>query len=342
MSTKTVGTRFDDVDLDVLEGLDESSVEVFDAQYKTIQYVNGDPKNKKYKDMRAYGGFFWPAKTAFDKDIMLAAGWVEETLVHTGNDETAGYYKRDLQIIPIILREAWSIKGGDGENIGLFGFDNSGRYENFAAYRKAKWDAFARAKEIGSPNIRLQVLCLLVGLEEEGPVALTLGGNVARSFYDERVTDTVLGDLHKSVMQSANQLREDKIRERAKTAQNEAEKRAITAALAKKYPMRAFKFVVGPARDEKGETRYITVGKPPSTSDITPPMAIGLPQRGDVFNLADWFVGASTFALVNEIFDDVKRTWAVAWDALVPAEGAVEAKPVAVRVSAAEAEAQGF
>lgn len=346
MSIKTVDTRFNDAaedfDLDILDGIDAGSTESFDAQYKTIQWVNGDPKYRKNKDMYGQGGFFFPEKIAFDKAVMLANGWAEVTLTHGSSEETSGYFKRDMQIIPIIVREAWNIKS-DGENVGLLGFDNSGRYGNILAYRNAKWDGFARAKEFGSPNIRLQVLCLLVGMEEEGPVALTLGGNVARAFYDERATDTVLGDLHKGVMTPANSLREDKIKERASAAQNEAEKRQIQAALAKKYPMRAFKFSVGSARDEKGDPVYTTVGKAPNTSDITLPMALGLPQRGDIFTLSDWFVGASVFALANEVFDDAKHTWAVAWDALVPAEGAALAKPVtAQRVSAAEAEAQGF
>lgn len=335
MATKEVdfgmgNTAGDDMfDIDLLDSIDAGTTEVFDQAYKTVQWTNGDPKYKSKKDMNGQGGFFFPAKTAFDKEVMLAHGWSEETLVHNSNEETQGYYRRELTIIPITLREAWAVKVGS-ETVGLVGFDNSERYTNYAAFRKAKSDGYNRAKELGIPTTRLQILALIVGLEDEGPIALTLGGSVARAFYDDR-GDTVLGDQFKAVISVANKKWDDNVRLAADKAGSEAEKRDILKKLGKKWPMRAFRLNVGANRDEAGNTRYTTVGKSPNTSDVTLPIALGLPGKGEEVDLNQWFVGKSQLATMNELFDDAKATWAVAWDNLVPADegAATKSEPVA-------------
>lgn len=345
MATNDIDFRsdnpFGDEMLDLLDSIEQGTSEVFGQQYRTIQWVNGDPGKKKYADMGGQGGFFFPEKIAFDEEVLLAHGWKKEMLVHSSTAETPGYWKRELTIVPITTREAWIVKQeGGGETLGLVGFDNSARYTDFNAFRKAKWDGFEKAKHYGIPTNRLQILCLVEGLEEQGPVALTLGGSVARAFYDERGADTVLGDLHKSVIVVANAKSDEAVRAAAAKASNDAEKAQILKRLGRKWPMRAFRITVGANRDDKGAPVYTTVGKGNATSDVTLPIALGLPAKGEPVDLNKWRISAGLLATVNEIFAEVRTTWAVEWDALLPAGEAaaapVEDKPAVVNHSAAQ------
>lgn len=301
--------EFDAVGFDpsMVDGIDQSSVEVFDTFYPTIQWVNGAPKNRKQTGMNAWGGFFISEAQVQNEEAMLAGGWTKEELIHESGGETQGFYRRELTIIPITLRERWQVRLG--ETAVLVGFDRR--------VKTSKWDAYRIAEKHGNPSGRLQVLCLLVGMESEGPFVLTLGGSVARAFMDERGGDSVLGNFFKSILTAAN-------------SKSDAAAKAAGRKPGKRWPARAFHMHVGAARDAAGAPVYTEVGKKGASSFVVFPQALNLPAKGETINLNDWFVGRDMLATVNELYEEAERGWARAWDALLPSEAAAEEPAAAV------------
>lgn len=314
-------------DPNLVDGVDQSTVDSYDDIYPAIQWVNGDQKHKRAKGggMYAWGGWFMADRSNIpDKEELLAQGWVEDTLTHEDGEETAGYYKRDLTLIPITIRERWQVRVEGQDQPMLFGFDRRDK--------SAKWDVQARAKQYGSPSGRLQVLCLLKGMEDFGPFVLTLGGHVAMGFHNERGGDSALGNYYKSIILAAN-------------AQSDKAARARGGKTGKKWPSRAFYVHVGPARDAEGIAVFTEVGQTGRSSYVVLPTALGLPGKGEEVDLNKWYVGHSMFATVGEIYEEAETGWARAWDTLSPTVAPGSATPVkatVARVSEAEIEATGL
>jgi hypothetical protein len=284
-------------DASLVDSVDQSSVLSFDDIYPSIQWVNGEPKRKKEKGMLAWGGWFMAERSNTpDEENMLAAGWEKQSLMHDDGSETAGFYKRDITVIAINVRERWQVRV-DGDQPLLFGYDRRDK--------SAKWDKFAVAKTYGSPSGRLQVLVLLKGMEDFGAFVLTLGGSVAMAFHNERGGDNVLGNFFKTILAAAN-------------AKSDAAARAANRKTGKKWPVRAFYLSVGPAREANGTAIYTEVGQKGASSYVTLPVALGLPGRGEAVDLNEWYVGNNRFATVNEMYDEAETGWARAWDVLAP------------------------
>ena len=312
-------------DASLVDSIDQSTIENFDDIYPVVQWVNGEVKRKKEKGMLAWGGWFMAERSNTpDEAAMQAAGWEHQSLMHDDGSETVGYYKRDITVIAVTVRERWQVRV-DGEQPLLVGYDRRNK--------SAKWDAFATAKTYGNPSGRLQVLVLLKGMEDFGPLVLTLGGSVAMSFYNERGGDSVLGNFFKTILAAAN-------------AKSDAAARAAGRKGGKKWPVRAFFLSVGPAREANGTAVYTEVGQKGASSWVTLPVALGLPGRGEEVDLNKWYVGNSMFANVNELHEEAETGWARAWDTLAPTvtpNG--DAKPVAAaaqKVSAEEAAGLGL
>lgn len=311
-------------DANLVDSVDQSTIESFDDIYPTIQWTNGEPKRKKESGMLAWGGFFMAERSNTpDEDAMLAAGWTKQSLVHDDGSETAGFYKRDITVIAVTVRERWQVRV-DGDQPLLFGYDRRDK--------SAKWDKFAMAKNYGNPSGRLQVLVLLKGVEDFGPFVLTLGGSVAMAFHNERGGDSVLGNFFKTILAAAN-------------AKSDAAARAAGRKTGKKWPVRAFYLSVGPAREASGTAIYTEVGQKGASSYVTLPVALGLPGRGEVVDLNRWYIGNSQFATVNELHEESETGWARAWDTLAPTvtpNGESKQPAVAQKVSAEQANELGM
>lgn len=312
----------DSFDASLVDSIDQSTVETYDDIYPLIQFVNGEPKRKREKGMQAWGGFFLAERSNIpDETVLLAAGWEKQVLTHDDGSETPGYYKRDLSLIAVALRERWQVRTDGADQPMMFGFDRRNK--------SAKWDAFGVAKGYGNPSGRLQVLCLLVGLEDFGPFVLTLGGSVAQAFHNERGGDSVTASFFKTILTAAN-------------AKSDAAARAAGRKTGKKWPARAFKLTVGPDRDANGVAVYTEVGQKGSSSYVTLPVALGLPGKGEEVDLNKWYVGHDLLATVNELYESAETGWARAWDTLAPTIAPSNGTGAAPVVSAAAATAAGF
>jgi len=156
------------------------------------------------------------------------------------------------------------------------------------------WDQYDAAVRLGSPKGKLQVLVQVQGWEHL--VVLTLSGTVCAAFQGTRKAEGVLTRFNRVVVAEANALNT---------------KRGVKA----RFPYRAFWLTVGPQRDEKGTPVYSEVGKPPNTSFVTLPAALGLPDKVQPGDLAKLFVGADVLTRLSAAYTDAE-TWAHAWDAV--------------------------
>lgn len=259
--------------LDEARNVDQATVETSGPEYPYIQWVNGQPTLKQAGGVAYTGGWFAQAEQ-FDGEL---PGWTAGTLVHRDSSETAGFFKRDIEIAVIHWRRCW-IVGQDGKSL------------TFA------WANYDQAKGAGKPTGRLHVLALVRGLESQGPLVLTMKGLVGATFTGSRKELGVLGEFNRFVIRPANSIN-------------------VRRGLKAKWPYRAFWLCVGPDRDDKGAPTFSKVGQGDSTSLVTLPVALGLPEHADTVALQKLFVGGELLRTLNDFYRETEE-WARAWDTI--------------------------
>ena len=187
-----------------LEGAAEQSVKSAGFEYPIMMWAYGNPKHKKAGGMDYAGGFFIPIPTPREEDseeskekiatvaakmaeLLPAAGWEKETMIHADNASTEGYYNRDAVFSLIGFRKKWEIVDGDTRMAWAW-----------------NWDNFALAKEHGSPKTRFHGLVAVKGAEGVGPFILTLRGVAQMNFEGAR--DSVMNKFFQAVITPANAL----------------------------------------------------------------------------------------------------------------------------------------
>lgn len=284
-----------------VEGIDQSSVENAGVTYPTIQWHYGDAKLKKAGGMDYQGGWFIKADQ-IDEQTLLDAGWVKTSWSHDNGAEDEGFYRREIAASIIAMRKRWEVADG-------------------SLRRSFAWSDYEIAKTIGRPSSRTHVLALVKGLEESGPVILTLKGSAAMAFEGMRQQAGALTQFTATVIQAANKASE--------LAAKKAGQRS-----AKRWPYRAFWLPVGAARSANGEPIFIEVGRDKSTSRVVLPVALGLPARADDVRLGAFYIGNELLARVNDLWAEAEANWTHAWDALSP--GQVEGTPTATAETTVE------
>ena len=189
-----------------LDGAAETNVTAGGFDYPIIMWTYGDPKQKKAGGMDYLGGFFAPIPEprAEDDDeskakiaevaakmaeLLPAAGWVEETMIHADNTSTPGYYKRDAVISVIAMRKKWEVVEGETRQSWAW-----------------NWDNFEAAKAVGTPKTRMHILIAVKGTEGVGPFLLTLKGISQMYFEGTNKTPGVLSQFFRAVIVPANTL----------------------------------------------------------------------------------------------------------------------------------------
>lgn len=275
-STKPV----DDQWLDDIDTIDQESVETLGTQYPWIQWVHGDSRLAKLGGVPHTGGWFMTAEHGFTAEEL--PDWEPGELTHQEGETTEGFFARDLTIAVIRYRRAWRVtKGGRAD---LY---------DWREYDRAVAEAAASGGHVSG---RTQILVGVRGLEELGPLVLTMRGSVSKAFMPSRSGDeSVLNAFQRCVIAPANTLN----RKRGKKAM---------------WPFRAFWLAVGPDRDAKGAPIYTSVGQGSEKSTVTLPVALGLDEKLDPQALGQRYVGSELLAQFSEWWDEAD-TWAHAWDA---------------------------
>jgi hypothetical protein len=265
--------------------VDQKTVESFGPQYPLIQWVNGNPKAKRAGGVEYTGGWFINAEQLSSDEL---PGWESGELAHDKGGSTLGWFSRDITIAVIRQRHAWRVYNGE-------------RSVNFA------WNQFDEAAQIGRPTGRLQVLCVVRGLEDVGPFVLTMKGSTGQAFAGNRQNEGAIGAFNRLVIRPANALA------------------AKTSATRAKFPWRAFWLTVGPQRNDKGEPTFTEVGTKPNTSMVTLPATIGLPEKAAPADLFALYVGMDNLTAFNALFDETAE-WAAAWDTIAPQPAKAESE----------------
>jgi len=266
--------------LDTAAEIDQSTVETEQVGYPYVQWVNGDKRLKAAGGVPYTGGWALPVANI---DAEALPGWTRGELTHD-NGTTDVWFKRDISVAVIRTRKAWAVF--DGQATRLF-----------------PWNQYDEAKAAGKPRGKLQVLCYIKGLEEQGPHMLTLRGSFARAF-----TEGVGASFAKYVIAPVNK---------------ENARRGVKA----KFPMRAFWLTVGPDRDTNGEPRFTEVGSKPNSSLVVLPVALGLSDKLTMQDIGKLFVGKDVLTVATLAYMEAEQ-WATALEQAQPvAEAAAE--PVA-------------
>lgn len=168
---------------DAVNTIDQNTVENDGPQYPIIQWVYGDPKQKKAGGMDYQGGFFIAEDSA--PEDLTQYGWERESWMHGDGSETDGFYCRLLNVSVVQMRKRWEVYSG-------------GRRYTFA------WNDYDKASEVGRPAGRTHVLCIVQGMEELGPFIITLKGMAAMHFEGTRNTRGILRQFSGTVIAAAN------------------------------------------------------------------------------------------------------------------------------------------
>jgi hypothetical protein len=275
--------------LDAAQDVDQSTVDLEGPQYPYIQWVHGKKALKPAGGVIYTGGWFLNDAQGIEADDL--PDWTPGELEHQQGDATAGFFIRDLTVAVIRSRRCWRVRDGDQT-------------------RLYAWDEYERAVKAipagGGLSGRLQVLVAVRGLEELGPLVLTMGGSVSRAFAPGKSGNSVMNVFLRSVITPANTLNR---------------KRGVKNA----FPYRAFWVAVGPDREPDGTPKFTTVGEGSAQSTVTLPIAVNLRDRRDAEDLGlggkltaqelgQLFVGRDNLALFSTWYIEAEE-WANAWTA---------------------------
>jgi hypothetical protein len=272
-------TILDEQWLDTAGDIPQETVENEQVGYPYIQWVNGNRQLKAMGGVPYTGGWALPVANI---DAEQLPGWERGELTH-GETSTDVWFRRDITVSVIRSRKAWAVY--DGQTTRMY-----------------PWNQYDAAKVAGKPRGKLQVLCYVKGLEEQGPHMLTLRGSFARAF-----TDNVVASFSKYVIGAANK---------------ENARRGVKA----KFPYRAFWLTVGPDRDSTGDPRFTEVGTKPANSLVVLPVSLGIDAKMTMADIGKLFVGKELLAVATVTYTEAE-SWANALEQAQPIAGAAEPEP---------------
>lgn len=286
-------------DSTLIDEIDQDTVETEESVFPTIQWAYGSNKLKAAGNINYHGGFFISESNVPGGVNMEAKGWKKEIYVPK-DDEIEGWATRQLSFSVINKRHRWELKVG---NRTLY-FPWAGGWE--AA--KAAGEALPRPK---SPSGRIQCIVLIKGMEEAGPLVLTMKGTAGMALDDRRKPQSVLQHLTRTVKAAAD----------LKTKPQ-------------RWPLRAFWVTVRVDQDAKGNPIFTKVGSDEDSSNLVLPVAFGLPEKASEVNLDDFALDKDTLRQANAIHSDT-LAWASAWDTIEPgtAKGEDKDREPAVEVA---------
>lgn len=159
---------------------DQTAIESGGSKYPTIQWSNGDLKQKKHGGFDYHGGWFINEEHA---DLTGVAGWEKVTWVHDSGKETEGFYAPELTVSVIRKRQRWEVVSGDNQR------------------KMFEWSDYDKAKAEGSPRGRTQYIVLVKELEDRGLFMITLMGMASVAFDSKK---GALSKMASTVIRSAN------------------------------------------------------------------------------------------------------------------------------------------
>jgi hypothetical protein len=287
-----------------IDTVDQDSVEQTGLQFPIVQWHYGSKTMKGAGGMDYQGGWFIQ-DDMLDSEMLEAAGWQAVNWEHQDGSEQAGFWRREIGVSIIASRKRWEV------------FSDTGRAQVF------DWNSYDEAEKYGRPGSRLHVLCLIKGLEDAGPLVLTMKTSAAMAFEGVRNREGAVSSFANVVIRAAND------------ASNAAAK-AKGQRGGKRWPYRAFWLPVGADRDGKGEPQFTEMGQGKNKVWLVLPVALGLPAKAEAVNLAKFYIGNELLGTVNEMWQEAEESWTHAWDTITDDDR--EAADTSSVAPAAEAE----
>jgi len=245
------------------------------AIYPVVQWVNGDPQQKRAGGIAYTGGFFISAEQG-----LQPPGFEPYTLVTREAVEVAGFASQNITGTPIRYRRSWLAKADEK-----------------SLARRYPWNGYEAAKKFDgkkSPRGRGQILWLFEGSDE--PVVLTFSGMAAARIFSQGRERGALPTFDQNVVKQATRI-----------ARKEGKK--VT------YPMSVFKLTIGPGVNSDGTPVFHKLGSGEQTSTVSQPVWINKVNAVDQAILQNVFLIRSRAQIErSQAIWKESVEWADAWN----------------------------
>jgi hypothetical protein len=228
----------------------------FGPAYATVQWLNGDPKQKSVGGISYTGGFFISLEANVPEVELKAAGFEPFTLVTGEGEEVQGFAVRNLTVSPIRFRKCWQV---DREG------QLSQRFSN---------EEFDEASLLAKPRGVGHVLVGVKGITQ--PLVLAFKGLAVKDVLGMGNDRGIIPSYGTIILGAAKQV--------ARQANRKQD-----------YPLCSFTMTIGPDTEDGKKPKFTEVGSGENTSMVTKPTWIDAPTGAvDRPHLTKIFVGNET------------------------------------------------
>lgn len=267
------------------------------AGYPLVMWMNGNVSNEKLgpDNMEYTGGFFLVTvyrngeklyqripegadKAQYTEVDFSAMGWKRDYFISQSNSQrVTGWWRKDMQAAFICGRERWEVyQDVDGKKK-VLGFTN-----------------YKDAEAKGSPRGQMQVLAIVKGMEDFGPVVLRFKGYSMKAFKGQ-ADFASFGVLHQ--LQNKVTIPAGRLLPKSDGTPSNINYRAVWCHF-------------GP-HVKDGAPVFYKAGKGESSTMVVVPAYYGgaIEKKEDI---GKFYVGAQLITTVNMLFDNAAE-WANAW-----------------------------
>lgn len=228
----------------------------FGPQYPIMQWVNGDPKNKKQGGVPYTGGFFISTDQGVSAAVLEAAGFKAGSMMTKDGTEIPGFEAVEVTLSPIRYRRCWQVKA-EGQLARRFG-----------------WDEYDAAQEEGKPRGVAHILCAIKGIDE--PILVSFRGMTAKAVMGQGKERGVIPSYGATIIAQAKRA--------AKKGHKDIN-----------YPLCAFRLTICPETDGKNP-KFTEVGKNEKSNVTLPVWKDAPEGEVDSALLQKLYVGAENLA----------------------------------------------
>lgn len=269
--------------------VDESTIEQQAVERIIMQYIVGERKTAKASptSVEGGGGFFVaignvPVAVQDEFTAKLRElGWTDQSITTQSGEEIEGLGTQSVRVAILADRLRWVAE------------DETGSERYFPNSRGVFEKVLAETGEY--PRSHMQVMLVIEGAEEFGPVILTARGLTCKALNGTRKAPGAFQRHYATTMAAAHKL----------------------VGKAGVFPRYAFWLTLEAAKDTDGKPLFTEVGKDKRTSFVVFPVAADVPNDINAVteeDLAHWFIGYPNLETHFPGFIHENEGWKEAWD----------------------------
>lgn len=284
------------------DGLDVGSNSEY-AGYPTVMWMTGDPGSEKLgpDNMEYVGGFFLATvyrngeklfqrlpegadKAQYAEVDFSGMGWKRDYFINSNNERVNGWWRKTLEAAFICGRERWEVYQEVEGKTKVLGFTN-----------------YKDAEAKGGPRGQMQVLAIVKGMEDFGPVVFRFKGYAMKAFKGQ-ADFSPFGVLHQ--FQNKVTIPAGRLLLKADGTPSNINYRSVWC-------------LFGPHMKDGAPVFYKAGKGDKSTMIVVPAYHGGAIEKKE--DISKFYVGANLITTVNMLFDNATE-WANAWKNLKGAE----------------------